>query len=328
MKCIILAAGMGRRLYPFTKAQPKPMMPVANRPLLHHALSKVQATGITDVLINLHYLPEKIQEHVDAGHSNGLRITCRIEERLTGPAGALLAFEEQVAGDECLLVLSGDGLHDVDLSGLIAFHRDRGASLTVVMKEMRNPGRYGVAELDEQNRIVSFVEKPPLPKDAYGWVSCGIYCIDPALLREFPRTELYDYGELVQKLIAEERPVYAMRTEAYWSDIGTPETLLEANLDALCARVALDLPGEKQAESLHVEAGAMIHPDAVIEGPVLIGQGSRILAGATLVGPVVIGANCTVGAHAHLQGTVLLAGAEIPDYGTVVGGLLGKVDHE
>ena len=320
MKAIVLAAGSGRRLLPFTDLVPKPMLPVVNRPVLEHVIHKVREAGIREILINLHHLPEPIMTYFGEGQQHGVSITWRVEQELSGPAGALRAFEDVLQDDEHVLILSGDGIQDIDLATFVETHLQEEVPLSIVMQKVVNPGRYGVAKIDERNRLVEMVEKPPLPKEAVGLVSCGIYCLHSSLLSRIPRKGLYDYADLVNQLLNDGIPVHCFETTSYWSDIGTPETLLLTNFDALEGKLSLQIPGRLQ-EGVFVETGARISPDAKVTGPVLVGEGTVIEPGAQVVGPVVIGANCRIKSEAYVRNAVLLAGSVVSRGTVLIGGL-------
>jgi len=324
MKCVILAAGLGKRLDPLTREMPKPMMLVANIPILEHAFQAVKAAGIQDILVNLFYLPEQITSYFGDGSQFGVQITWRREQVLSGPAGALLVFEDLLRTEESVLVVSGDALHDIDLQAFITAHRNAGVQLSVVMKEIQDPGRYGVGKIGADGLLREFVEKPALGRNAYGLVSCGIYCINPQLFSLFRRAGLYDFGaDLIPDMIAQGKPVLGFKTSAYWADIGTPEVLRDANLDAIAGKVHLTLPGTFLSEDgIRMEHEAVIGENVHISGPLLIGSQVRIASDTTIIGPAIIGARCSIGQSVYLSRSVLLPDTIIPDHTVIIGGLL------
>lgn len=324
MKCVILAAGQGKRLYPLTEFAPKPMIPVVNRPILEHLLPPLKEAGIREILVNLYHRPDALVDYFGDGRNFGVDITWRREPRLSGPAGALLVFEDLLMEERDVLVLSGDGVHDTDLPAFRDFYRSTDAQLAMVTKEIRDPGRYGVAEVDATDRIVGFSEKPSLPREASGLVSCGIYMLDPALLRFFRREGLYDYGaHLVPDMIARGMVARCFRTSSYWSDVGTPRTLLETNLDAVAGESRVRLPGIETEKGVMAEKGAIVHTSAKVVGPAAVGQGARIGAGAEVVGPSVVGPGCVIGENAYVRESVLLPGAVVADEGVAINSLIG-----
>lgn len=322
--CMILAAGLGNRLQPLTKFLPKPLVPVANRPILDHILRGVADIGIQDVYVNLHYRPNDIIRYLKGTSFANLHITWRIEKELTGPAGALLAFEDLLRVYKAVLVISGDALHDIDLASFIKQHNDSSCQLSVAMKEISNPGRYGVAEVNEQRHIVKFVEKPPLPVDARGLVSCGIYCLNPVLLTRFLRNCVYDFGaHLIPAMVQAQERVFCFKTSSYWCDIGDLQTLRQANLDAISGQVNLTLPGQEIRKGVWIAHEAEVAESADLHGPVLVGAGVRISKRAMIIGPAVIGPNSSIGERACLVRSVLLPGAHLPNSMLLADGMLG-----
>jgi NDP-sugar pyrophosphorylase family protein len=319
-QCIILAAGEGRRLHPLTAMLPKPMVPVLNRPLLAYHLDAVRANGITDVLVNTHHAADRLRSGFGDGSRYGVRITWRHEHRLTGPAGAMLAFAD-VLRPGPLLVLSGDGLHDIDLSALILEHRERRARLSVALAVVEGAGRYGVASTDGDGRVLAFEEKPVWAKDRPGLVSCGVYCVDSSLLQRVPRNVEYDFGRhLIPALVAEGSHVHGFRHDGYWTDIGTIETFRQANLDAVAGRVKLP--------AWHgVTGNGQLNPTVRIEGEVLVGPGTTVGAGALIAGPSVIGGGCVIGRGAGVHRAVLLPGTVLPAGCCIVEGVLFAHDE-
>ncbi len=299
-------------------------MPVANRPILEHALQAIKAAGIRDILVNLFYLPEQITSYFGDGSQFGVQITWGREQVLSGPAGALLVFEDLLRTEESILVISGDALHDIDLQAFITAHKNAGVQLSVVMKEIQDPGRYGVGKIGTDGLLSEFVEKPSLGRNAYGLVSCGIYCIDPQLFSLFRRSGLYDFGaDLIPDMIAQGKPVLGFKTSAYWADIGTPEVLRDANLDAMAGRVNLTLPGTfLSEEGIRMEGEAAIGENVHIAGPLLVGSQVSIASDTKIVGPAIIGARCSIGKGVYLSRSVILPGTTIPDHTVVIGGLL------
>lgn len=325
LPCLILAAGMGKRLRPLTDYLPKPMIPIANRPVLEHILRGVAAAGFRNVYLNLHHRPDDIVRYLQTNPVGALRISWRVESALSGPAGALLAFEDEFIRHNAVLVISGDALHNFDLVRFVDQHLASSCQLSVVMKEITNPGRYGVAEVDARNHVVSFSEKPALPNHARGLVSCGVYCLDPALLSRFPRDRVYDFGaDLIPFMASSGEDVLCHRTESYWCDIGDLPMMRNANLDAVTGTVKLELPGEEVSDKVWAEPGAQIASSAEIVGPVLIGSNAQIMSGAQIVGPAVLGPRSVVGEGAWLVRSVLLPESRVARGALLSDGLLSE----
>ena len=205
MKAMVMAAGLGTRLRPLTDLIPKPMVPIANRPVLHHLLNLLASHDVREVGINIHVLPELITGYFGDGSALGLRIRWSEEKELMGTAGGTKRLQD-FWGRETILVTSGDGLHDVDVTALLGHHRRTGALATLAVKPVDDPSAYGVVILDRDTRIRGFQEKPRRDEARSDLANCGVYVIEPELLDRVPADTFYDFGEDVwPALVAAER---------------------------------------------------------------------------------------------------------------------------
>ncbi len=229
-RAMILAAGEGTRLRPLTATIPKPMLPLADRPLLEHLLDLLRCHGVSEVAINLHHLPQVIPAHFGDGRRFGVRITYSYEERLLGSAGAIKKLEGLF--DETFLVLYGDVLTDLDLTALRAFHGARGAALTMALHQPPDLTRCGVVEIDPEGRVLSFREKPAPDEVCSPWANAGVYVVEPEVQRFIPAGQPFDFGaDLFPLLLERGLPVYGYATGAYVLDIGSTERYRQAERD-------------------------------------------------------------------------------------------------
>ena len=258
MKAMVMAAGLGTRLRPLTDFLPKPMMPVANRPVLHHLLNLLRRHDVTEVGINLHAFPEMIQRYFGDGAALDMSILWSEEPELLGTAGGTKKLQDYW-GDETILITSGDGLHDVDLTALLGHHQRTGALATLTVKPVPDPSSYGVVILDRDTRVRGFQEKPRRDEARSDLANCGIYVIEPQLLERIPPGTFYDFGEDVwPNLVAAGEEVYAYTTMAYWNDVGDLDELRNTILDAVLGHVRVDIPGEEIAPGVWAEEGCKI----------------------------------------------------------------------
>jgi NDP-sugar pyrophosphorylase family protein len=227
LKAFVLAAGAGTRLRPLTDTAPKPMVPIAGRPILEHNLRRLAEQGVSEVVMNLHHLPDVIREHFGDGSRLGLSIRYSYEPELLGTAGALRPWKHVFT--EPFLLLYGDNLNGCDFRQLAAFHRARGAFATVALFWREDTSQSGIAETDDEGRVRRFLEKPP-PDQAFSkWVNAGALFLEPAAVDLIPPAGAPDFSrELLPKWIAEGRAVYGYRMSAaeplWWID--TPADLL------------------------------------------------------------------------------------------------------
>lgn len=323
MKAMVMAAGLGTRLRPLTDFLPKPMMPVANRPVLHHLLNLLRRHDVTEVGINLHAYPEIIRAYFGDGSTLGMSIEWSHEEELLGTAGGTKKLED-FWGGETILITSGDGLHDVDVTALLGHHRRTGALATLTVKPVSDPSSYGVVILDRDTRVRGFQEKPTRDEARSDLANCGIYVIEAELLDRIPVDTFHDFGNDVwPSLVAANEEVYAYTTMAYWNDVGDLDELRNTILDAVLGHVRVDVPGEEIAPGVWAEAGCEIADSARIDGPVVLGPGVVIAEDAQVRGPAAIGADCVVGKGAAIRSAALLPGTGVPNEGLAIAGIFG-----
>ncbi|MFF5438575.1 sugar phosphate nucleotidyltransferase [Streptomyces achromogenes] len=297
MECLILSAGAGSRLMPLTARLPKPLLPLGPTTVLGRLVGQVAPLGPRRVLCNLHHhaaAAEQYFAHADLA----LPVVSRREDRLRGPAGSMLTFQDELAAADTVLVVSGDlYLGDGALAELTRRHQESGSDLSVLAVEVDDGSRFGVFRFDDGGRAVALEEKPAWAAGRRSWVSGGAYCLSPELLKRVPADGLYDFGaHLIPELLAERAAVCVVPWLGRWDDLGTTGSYRRAVLDDLASRA----PGGGDAG--HVAPTARVHPTARLTGRVLVAD------------------RAVVGAGARLHDTVVLPGATVPDHTTVVDG--------
>jgi NDP-sugar pyrophosphorylase family protein len=324
MRVMIMAAGIGTRLRPLTDLIPKPMAPIVNRPALYHILRLLSRHGLREVIINLHHLPEAITGYFGDGTGMGMDIRYSQEPELLGTAGGVRNNAAFLDSDT-FLVVSGDALTDIDLTGLIAAHRRYGSIATLAVKEVADPSLYGVVLTDDEDRVVGFQEKPTLEEARSRLCNCGIYVFEPEIMSHISPSGFDDFGRRVfPDLLRDHVPFHAHSFAGYWSDVGNLHEYIRGNGDALSGKVDVELPGREVRPGLWVEDGTTVASSARIEPPVAIGEGCRIGEEAVIEGPCVIGDGCVVGAGAHVVRTLVLPQAQISSGAMVVDGIVGQ----
>jgi NDP-sugar pyrophosphorylase family protein len=232
MKAIILCAGLGTRLGDLTRDRPKVMMPVGGKPLLQHHIELLRAQGVTDIGINLHYLPETITDYFGDGKKFGVRIRYSLEKEILGTAGGVKQFASFLGG-EPFWVFYGDNLFVLKLETVVNFHREKKSLATIVLFEHHEPWTMGVVETDANGRVLRFVEKGPresCPPKAR--VNGGIYLLEPRALDYIPKDKPSDFGrDVFPEMLRRGEPLYAMFPGIYLEDIGTPERYAKVQRD-------------------------------------------------------------------------------------------------
>ena len=321
MKAMILAAGKGTRVRPLTYDLPKPMIPLLGKPVMAYLVEHLAKFGVTDIMVNVSYLHEKIEEYFGEGHQFGVQIGYSFEGYTKddgevvpmpiGSAGGMKKIQE-FGGffDQTAIVLCGDALIDLDLKSALFEHRRKGAMASVVTREVPwdKVSSYGVVVADAAGRITAFQEKPSQQEARSNFISTGIYIFEPEVLDLIPSGVSFDIGsELFPLLVERGLPFYAQRRPFNWLDIGSVSDYWEVLQTVLTGDVVnMDVPGTRIEDGLWV--GLNTHIDwngTTIEGPVYIGSGSRIEAGVRIVGPTWIGHGSHICAGAELVRSVL-----------------------
>jgi mannose-1-phosphate guanylyltransferase/phosphomannomutase len=304
-RAMLLAAGAGTRLRPLTYETPKPMVPVVNRPVIHHVLDNLLKHGVEEVMVNLHSMPEQVRGYCGDGSRWSLKLSYSHEPKLMGTAGAIKKVEGFFK-DGPFFVMSGDGLSDIDLTAMYAFHRKRGSVATMAIKKIDSRFEYGVTLTDGSQRIKGFLEKPSWGDVFSSKVNTGIYLFEPEVLKLMPKGRPYDFGhELWPKLLKLKKPIYAYETDAYWCDVGNLPEYRRCQIDVLDRKAKVNIPGVELRKGVWVQEGTIVDPKAKLIPPVVIGKGGRVAAGA-VIGPYsVIGDRAQIGANAKLERCIL-----------------------
>lgn len=316
MKAIILAGGEGTRLRPMTARLPKPMVRLMDRPILWHTLEWLKRCGVTEAAVTLRYLPHSVRAYFGDGEDVGVRLTYFTETEPLGTAGAVRACGE-FAGEEDVLVVSGDGVCDLDLRALADFHREHKAEATMLLYAHPSPTSYGIVQTDVLDRVVGFAEKPDWGQVFTDRVNTGIYLLSPAALRRIPPGKPFDFArDLFPRMVAERAALFAVCLPGYWRDVGEPEAYLACVKDALEGKIALSRPGEAEhlPEGATVEGPCYVSAEARVEKGCRIGpytvleSGAELKEGATAVKSVVAG---RIARNAESYGAVICRGAEL-----------------
>jgi len=313
VKAIVLVGGEGTRLRPLTYATPKPLLPIANQAFLERQLAWLARHGVDEVVLSLGYLPDAFEAHFPEGRFGDLLIRYAVEDHPLGTAGAIRFAAQGL--DERLVVCNGDVLTTLDLRALVAFHDARGAEATICLTQVGDPSAFGVVPTRDDGEVVAFVEKPPKGKAPTNWINAGTYVLEPSVLERIPeRLTVSIERETFPRMLEEPSRMYAMATDAYWIDIGTPEKYLQAHADVLAGVLGgVPAPGAREAApGVWLQGEPQIHPDARIEAPALIGDRTVVADGARIAGSVV-GAGVTVGTGARLLRAVVHDDATIHD---------------
>jgi NDP-sugar pyrophosphorylase family protein len=225
VKAVVLAGGEGRRLLPYTTTFPKPMMPVGNRPMLEILVRQLEANGFREIIVATGYLDEIIRAYFGDGRAFGASITYSKESRPLGTAGPLDLVREQLA--DTFLLINGDVLADLDFARLERAHRERASDVTIVLARRAETIDFGLVEIDEAQRFVSWSEKPVIEH----LVSAGVYLVEPRVLAHLPADTAIHLPDFIVSLAGKGYALRAYVHEGYWLDIGRPADYEQACRD-------------------------------------------------------------------------------------------------
>lgn len=312
IRALVLAAGEGTRLRPLTSFLPKPLLPVAGRPLIEHTLDRLVKVGCEAVAINLHHLGDAIRAHLGDDHL-GMPITWSDErdERL-GTLGALHPLRDFLAPAEVILLVNGDSLCAWPFARLLRRHRDGGAAATLLLATRPDPEEFGGGvALDRQGRVIAFTQhETPRGEVARRAVFAGAHALSPSLLARVGEGPADVVRQLYRPLLADGATLAGVVTRRRWHDLGTPRRYLDGCLDWARGpapmhwfRRSWASPEAKLAERVRLSASA-------VEAGAAVGRGARLRRSLVLPGG-------RVGDGAELEETIVGFGAELPAHSRI-----------
>ncbi len=318
MKAVVLVGGEGTRLRPLTLTAPKQMLPIVERSMIERVLDHLASHGIDEVVLSLGYRPDAFLDAFPDGTAAGVRLTYAVEPSPLDTAGAIRFAAEGIDGT--FLVINGDVLTDADLSALVAFHRARGAEATIGLTPVENPSAFGVVPTDVEGRVEAFIEKPARDEAPTNMINAGLYVLEPSVLdRIQPGVRVSIERETFPALVAD-GALYALPSDAYWLDTGTPDSYLRAQRDLLLGRRG----GSPAPGAVEQRPGVWTLGEVDMEGGTV--ERSLLGAGAQVSGTVsdsVIGAGAVIEAGAEVRNSVLLPGVRVAAQATVDGSIIG-----
>jgi mannose-1-phosphate guanylyltransferase len=311
VKAVVLVGGQGTRLRPLTLTTPKPLLPIANVAFLERQLTWLGRHGVDEVVLSLGYLPDAFRQHFSDDRFGDIKLRFVVEHEPLGTAGGIRFAAEGI--DQRVLVCNGDVLTDLDLDELLRFHQEREAAATIALTRVVDPSAFGVVPTRADGEVVAFVEKPPRGQAPTNWINAGTYVLEPDVINAIPpRLKVSIERDSFPRMLEHPGRLYAMQSDSYWLDIGTPQKYLQAQLDVV--KGLLGTPPVAGATEIRdgvwVEPGAEIDESATIVGPSLVGSGVSVGPEARVEASV-LGPGTTVGERGNLLRSVTLRGATI-----------------
>lgn len=323
MKAVIMAGGEGTRLRPLTSNAPKPMLPVANRPMMEHVIGLLKQHGFDEIVVTVAFLANHIKTYFGDGSEFGVSLHYTDEPVPMGTAGSVGIARELL--DETFLVISGDVLTDIDLTKVLEFHRSKQAVATIGLTAVENPLEFGIVITREDGSIERFLEKPTWGQVFSDTINTGIYVLEPEIFDHIPEGRNVDFSsDVFPALLAAGKPMFGAVVEGYWEDVGTLEAYLSAHKDVLDGKVAASVPGFSINDGVWLGEGAEVAADAQVVAPCVIGPGCIVEAGCKLGEYTVLGSNVRLQREAHIERSVLHDNVYVGARSRVRGAVIGR----
>ena len=223
MKAIILAGGLGTRLYPYTKSLPKPMLPLGKKPILEHEIEWVKKNGINEIVICVSYLRKKIEDYFGDGKKFGVKIEYAISNEPLATAGQLKTAEKFI--DETFVCLYGDSIYNFSLRNMIKHHKKTKSYVTMSLYDYKFNLKYGVIDTNNDGKLISWSEKPEYSAK----INIGCYVMEPGVLQLIPKNKPYGMDSVIRKTLAKKKKVRSVISKKGFIDIGDKETYEKTN---------------------------------------------------------------------------------------------------
>ena len=311
LKAVILAGGFATRLRPLSCTRPKTLFPILNKPLLQWIFERLAKHKITEAILAVNHQTEiMIKNQKIPNYGVKIKYSRDPPRKPLGTGGPIKKAEKLVGYKEPFLVLNGDIFADVDYTEIVNAHKEKDALATIALCKVKDPSRYGVAELTENNRIKRFIEKPPRGTAPTNLINAGVYVFSPKIFERLPRGRAFSMEREIFPKLAEKGELYGWIFDGLWSDIGKPEDFLEINKVLLTS--VSNLPKPRNVKKCKME-----EPVACDEG-VKIGENSTI-------GPyTVIGRETVIGKNVRIKDSVIFPETVISDFASIENTIIGE----
>ena len=311
MKAVILAGGFATRLRPLSCSRPKTLFPIVNKPLIQWIFEGLAANGVTETVLAVNALT---QFHIKQQKPprSGLKIKYAIDPKKTplGTAGPIKNAEKIVGHKEPFIVLNGDIFAENDYKQLMDTHVKTGALATIALHKVEDSSRYGVAEIEKDNRIKNFIEKPTREQAPTNLINAGIYVLDPEIFSYIPKNKYCSIEREIFPTLAKEHKLFGYMIDGLWKDIGNPEEYMLTN-KIILDRLTL-------AKKLGIYKKAKVEMPIAVDKHVTVGK-------KTVIGPyVTVGRNTIIGDNVQIHNSIIFPDVKIDNNTTVNGAIIGE----
>jgi len=306
MQSIILAGGFGTRLRPLTIATPKPMIDVANKPIMEHVVNLLKENGFTDITSLLYYHPDTIKNYFSDGRKFGIKMSYSKPAADLGTAGAAGTCRGKMKGT--FLVISGDVICGFDLKKAVAFHKKRKALATIILTRVEDPLQYGIVITKKDGRISSFLEKPTWGEVFSDTINTGTYIFEPEIFKYLPEGREMDFSKNLFPLLLENKErLFGHICPGYWKDVGNLAEYRNSHYDAMAGKIKLSINARKTERNgfpVWLGKNTALPEKIRFDGPAIFGDNVTIEEGTT-IGDSCFGNGCRIGKHSKISRSVL-----------------------
>lgn len=295
MRAIVLVGGFGTRLRPLTLSAPKQMLPLGGVTMLERVVSKLGSFGVDEVVLSLGYQPDAFRGEFPDQVCAGVRLVYAVEPEPLDTAGAIRFAARDAGIDERVLAVNGDVLTDLDVADLWSRHEAFGGAATIALTPVEDPSRYGVVPIDAEGRVEAFIEKPAPGTAPSNWINAGVYVLEPSVLAGIPEGRKVSIERETFPQLVADRSLFAVHSDAYWIDAGTPAAYLQAHLDLL--------DGVRGEFEVAIDPSAHVDPDAKVSRS-MVGAGAVIAAGTEIVDSVVM-SGARIGSGSRIERSLI-----------------------
>lgn len=300
------------------------MLPIVEKPMIARIVDWLATHGVDEVVLALGYKPDAFTDAFPEGTVDGVKISYAIEPSPLDTAGAIRYAADSVGfRSGSLVVVNGDIVTDLNLADLIHFHKESEGLATIALTPVDDPSAYGVVPTDSFGRVQAFIEKPERDKAPTNLVNAGTYILDADVMKLIDSDRRVSIEREIFPLLVERGELFAMASDAYWLDTGTPERFLQAQLDILRGEriYGADIEYAERRGDVFLAPGAEL--EAETKGHVYMGFGSKASSGAYLK-DCVIGSGAKVAPWAKIIRSVIMPGATIADGAVIENSIVGS----
>jgi len=312
MKAIIMAGGFGTRLRPLTINVPKPMVSIGTIPMMEHVVNLLKRNGFTELVSLLFFQADEIKNYFKDGRKFGVKMDYLQPTEDYGTAGAVRYADSFI--DETVLVISGDVMTDFDLERAINWHQEKNSEATILLTRVENPLPYGIVIINDEGKIVRFLEKPSWGEAFSDTINTGIYILEPHTVRLIPPKTNFDFSQnLYPLMLSKKMGLHGMIAEGYWKDVGNIKEYRLAHRDLLSGEINLDMGLRKKKVGdavMHLGKNVTLGENLRVEG-VAICADNAVIADGALIENSVIGAGTRVGEGAEIKSSIIWSDVRI-----------------